>query len=74
MALTEASICAPILARSAWSVSVRSCASQLVDHAVQIRREAAQLVPVGDVDLPGEIARRELVESRLHLLDRPDQR
>jgi hypothetical protein len=49
-------------------------AVELVVHPVDVRSEGAELVPVRDLDVPGEVTRRGRGEPRVDALDRSDER
>ena len=59
---------------AAGRLELRVQAAELVVHAVHVRRQVAELVPVHDVDVPGEVARGDRGEVGVDLLDRPDHR
>ena len=47
---------------------------ELLGCLIDVRREHSELVPIGDRDLLGKVAGRDLAEMGLDLLDRLDQR
>ena len=53
---------------------LRVQAAELVVHPVDVGGKGTQLVAVHDVDVPGEIARRDRGQARSDPLDRADQR